>query len=58
MKELMNSADAFVDEIALVGPPERIRDRLGAWGGSEVTTLLVSARTTEELRQAAELVLG
>jgi F420-dependent oxidoreductase-like protein len=50
--------DAFVDEIALVGPPERIRDRLGAWRASDVTTLLVGVRSAGELRRAAELVLG
>ena len=50
--------DAFVDEIALVGPPDRIRDRLGAWRASDVTTLLVGARSTDELRRAAEIVLG
>src|SRR5918912_203791 len=30
--------DAFVDEVALVGPVERIRDRLAAWRESGVTT--------------------
>jgi len=50
--------DAFVDEIALVGPPDRIRDRLGAWRSSDVTTLLVGARSSQELRRTAELVLG
>ena len=32
---------AFADEISLVGPPERIRDRLQAWEDSAVTTLNV-----------------
>ena len=50
--------DAFVDEIALVGPPDRIRDRLAAWRASDVTTLLVAARSAGELRQAADLVLS
>jgi alkanesulfonate monooxygenase SsuD/methylene tetrahydromethanopterin reductase-like flavin-dependent oxidoreductase (luciferase family) len=50
--------DSFVDEISLVGPPERIRDRLAAWRGSVVTTLLVGAHTREELRQVAEIVLS
>ena len=49
--------DAFVDEISLVGPPERIRDRLAAWRSCPVTTLLVGARTPDELRRIAELVL-
>ena len=36
--------DAFVDEVALVGSVERIRDRLAAWRESGATTLLVSTR--------------
>ncbi len=48
----------FADEISLVGPPERIRDRLQAWEESPVTTITVSSRGPEQLRQIAELVLG
>lgn len=50
--------DEFVDEISLVGPPERVRDRLQAWEDSDVTTLMVGATDKNALRQAAELVLG
>ncbi len=50
--------DAFCDEISLVGPPERIRDRLAAWRETPVTTLLVMGHNPEQLRTAAELVLG
>lgn len=49
---------AFADEISLVGPPERIRDRLAAWEDSPVTTILVHGGNVAVLRQAAELVLG
>jgi F420-dependent oxidoreductase-like protein len=49
--------EAFADEISLVGPPARIRDRLEAWRASPVTSLMVSARSAEQLRQVAELVL-
>ncbi|MGQ0826464.1 MAG: LLM class F420-dependent oxidoreductase [Actinomycetota bacterium] len=49
--------DAFADEISLVGPVERIRDRLAAWEDSPVTTLLVHAGSTDQLRALAELVL-
>ena len=49
--------DAFVDEVALVGPPERIRDRLDAWRESGVTTMLVHARDRAALRTLAELAL-
>jgi F420-dependent oxidoreductase-like protein len=46
--------DTFVDEVALVGPVERIRDRLAAWRESGVTTLLVSTRDLVTLRGVAE----
>jgi F420-dependent oxidoreductase-like protein len=49
--------DAFVDEVALVGPKERIADRLEAWRESGVTTMLVSTRDEQSLRTMAELVL-
>jgi F420-dependent oxidoreductase-like protein len=47
--------DALIDEIALVGPRERIRDRLDAWRESGVTTLLVGAADADVLRTMAEL---
>jgi F420-dependent oxidoreductase-like protein len=46
--------DRFVDEAALVGPVERIRDRLAAWRESGATTLLVSTRDAATLRAVAE----
>jgi F420-dependent oxidoreductase-like protein len=49
--------DAFVDEVALVGPKERIADRLDAWRESGATSLLVSARQVEALQALAELLL-
>jgi F420-dependent oxidoreductase-like protein len=49
--------DAFADEISLVGPVERIRDRLAAWRETPVTTLLLMNRDAATLRQMAELVL-
>jgi F420-dependent oxidoreductase-like protein len=49
--------DALVDELCLVGPRERIADRLGAWRESGVTTLLVQTRERETLRTMAELLL-
>jgi F420-dependent oxidoreductase-like protein len=48
--------DAFADEISLVGPPERIRERLQAFDNTPVTTLLVFGQSAEKLRQVAELV--
>ena len=46
--------DAFVDDVALVGPRERIADRLAAWRDSGATSLLVSARDANTLRTVAE----
>jgi F420-dependent oxidoreductase-like protein len=48
----------FADEISLVGPPSRIRERLDAWEKTPVTTLIVSAQDNEQMRQIADLVLG
>jgi len=49
--------DEFADSIALVGPKERIRDRLAAWKESRVTTLLIGATDASALRTVAELIL-
>ncbi len=49
--------DALVDEVALVGPRERIADRLAAWRECGVTSLHVQARDSVTLRALAELVL-
>jgi F420-dependent oxidoreductase-like protein len=48
--------DALIDEVALVGAAERIRDRLGAWRESGVTTLLVGTADVNALRTIAEVV--
>jgi alkanesulfonate monooxygenase SsuD/methylene tetrahydromethanopterin reductase-like flavin-dependent oxidoreductase (luciferase family) len=49
--------DRFADEISLVGPVERIRDRLDAWRETPVTTLLLTNPDPSVLRTMAELVL-
>jgi F420-dependent oxidoreductase-like protein len=49
--------DAFVDEVALVGPKERLADRLDAWRESGATTLLVSTPQVDALRALAEIAL-
>ena len=46
--------DAFVDDVALIGPRERIAERLAAWRESGATSLLVSARDANTLRTVAE----
>ena len=49
--------DELVDAVALVGPKERIRDRLAAWRETPVTTLIVGSPQPEALQVMAELVL-
>jgi len=49
--------DKLVDETALVGPKERIRDRVAAWKASGVPTMLLGAGQPEALRLMAELCL-
>jgi F420-dependent oxidoreductase-like protein len=49
--------DAFVDRVALVGPKERIAERLDAFGEAGATTLLVSTRDPAALRALAEVAL-
>ena len=50
--------DSFADEISLVGPVDRIVDRLQAWNETPVSTLMVGGHDAAGLRQVAELVLG
>lgn len=47
--------DAFADEISLVGPRERIAERLELWRRGPVTDLLVTAPDPATLRVLAEL---
>ena len=49
--------DTLVDEIALCGPRERIRDRLPAWREAGVTTLICATSQPEAVRTLAELIL-
>jgi F420-dependent oxidoreductase-like protein len=49
--------DALVDEVALCGPAERIRERLPTWRAAEVTTLICATAQPEAIRVMAELVL-
>ena len=57
MEAIAAVPDALVDEVSLVGPPERIRERLEAWRACGVTTLVVQTRDLATLRVMAELVL-
>jgi F420-dependent oxidoreductase-like protein len=47
----------LIEELTLIGPPDKIRHDLEAWRESSVTTLLVGGDPAT-LRTAAELVLG
>ena len=49
--------DTLADEISLVGPLDKIRDRLQAWDETPVTSLTVSARSEVELQSLAEIML-
>jgi F420-dependent oxidoreductase-like protein len=49
--------DALVDEIALCGPKERIKERLSRWTGCGVTTMICGAGQQEAVRVMAELAL-
>lgn len=48
----------LVDEIALVGSKDQIKEKLVAWEESAVTGLLVSPKSEEETNLFAELILG
>jgi F420-dependent oxidoreductase-like protein len=50
-----NVPDELADEVSLVGPKERIRDRLAAWRESPVTTMICGLMQPEALRILAEL---
>jgi F420-dependent oxidoreductase-like protein len=47
--------DAFIDEVALVGPKERLAERIEAFRAAGVTTLICATRQPEALRAVAEL---
>ena len=49
--------DALVDEVALCGPAERIRERLPEWRAAGVTTLICATTQPEAIRVMAGLVL-
>src|SRR5215472_3243922 len=49
--------DELVDAVSLVGPKERIAERLSAWRETPVTTLVLGTPQPEALQTLAELVL-
>jgi F420-dependent oxidoreductase-like protein len=48
--------DALADEVSLVGPRERIRDRLALWREAGVTTLICATSQPEVIRFLPEVV--
>jgi F420-dependent oxidoreductase-like protein len=48
----------MVADISLVGTTEQIRDELPMWEEAGVTTLVVGARSLDEMRTVAEVILG
>ncbi len=48
----------FADEISLVGPADRIAERLEEWRKSPVTMINVSTRDPDEMRVLADLIKG
>ena len=48
----------MVDALYLIGPKERIRDRLQVWNASGTDLLIVGAWDIETLRLVAELHAG
>jgi alkanesulfonate monooxygenase SsuD/methylene tetrahydromethanopterin reductase-like flavin-dependent oxidoreductase (luciferase family) len=49
--------DELVDAVALVGPKERIAERLAAWRETPVTTLIAGTQQPEALQVLAEIAL-
>ena len=49
--------DDLVDDVSLIGPKERIADRLEIWKDAGVTTMIVAATQPEALQLMAELAL-
>lgn len=47
----------MVEDVALVGPPDKIRDDLARWKETCLTTMLLTARA-DQLAMLADLVLG
>lgn len=53
---MMAVPEGLIDEIALVGPRDRIKERLPAWIDSPITTMNLSVFDTETLRIVVELL--
>ena len=45
--------DQFADEISLVGPKDRIKERVDAWRDTPVTSLLISTHDKEKVERGS-----
>ena len=52
MEEIL---DEFIDDMAVLGPADRIRERYKAWDGCVVTGMAVSTSQPEALERRADL---
>lgn len=57
MSAVMAVPDDLVDDIALCGPKERIKERLTIWRDSPITTMNIIVHDMKSLQTMAELVL-
>ncbi len=55
---MMKVPAGLIDEIALVGPRERVRERLSLWRNSPVTTMNMMVYDVDALRTMVELTEG
>ena len=53
---MMKVPGSLIDEVALVGPRERVKERLSRWLHSPVTTMNITVFDVESLRAVVELV--
>lgn len=53
---MMAVPKGLIDEVALVGPRDRIKDRLQRWTDSDITTMNISCFDVNSLRTMVELV--
>jgi F420-dependent oxidoreductase-like protein len=50
--------DELVEDLHIIGDAAKVRDKVQEWEGTGVTTLLLSCRSADEIRQVADVVLG
>jgi alkanesulfonate monooxygenase SsuD/methylene tetrahydromethanopterin reductase-like flavin-dependent oxidoreductase (luciferase family) len=54
MEATLAVPDSLVDEVCLVGPAGKVKDRLAAWEEAGVTNLIIAASDINTLRTIAE----